>query len=128
MALLGVLAGHHGQPHHRVLVHPDQAARLANAAAFLQVLQDGDGLVLGKLAAVQRRAFAFGEAFLAGATGEDAAHFVGSVAEADAEVVEAAAAVVGAVFVLTAEGFQVVHRGPSGPGEGEKVVVQLESA
>jgi hypothetical protein len=128
VAFLGVPAGDHGQPHHRVLVDPDQAARLANAAAFLQVLEDGDGFVLGQLAAVQRRAFAFGEASLAAAAGEDAALFVGPVAETDAEVVEAAAAVVGALLVLAAESFQVVHGSSRWPGEGEKVASQLESA
>src|SRR5687768_6097737 len=31
---LGVLAGDQGQPHHRVFVHPDQAAGLPHPAAF----------------------------------------------------------------------------------------------
>jgi hypothetical protein len=32
---------------HRVFIDPDQAAGLANPAALLEVLENGDGLVLG---------------------------------------------------------------------------------
>jgi hypothetical protein len=106
---LGVLTGEDGQPNHRVLVDPDQAARLADAATLLEMLEDGEGLVLGELAAVERGALTLRETLLAGAAGEDAALLVGAIAEADPQVVEAALAVVGAVGVLAAEGFQVIH-------------------
>ena len=109
MECLGVLTGEDGQPNHRVLVDPDQAARLADAATLLEMLEDGEGLFLGELAAVERGALTLREALLAGATGEDPTLFAGSIPEADPQVVEAALAVVGAVGVLAAEGFQVIH-------------------
>jgi hypothetical protein len=125
---LGVLASEDGQADDRVFVDTDQAARLADAAALLQVLQDGDGLVLRKFAMEQRGAFAFGEALLAGATGQDAALLVGTVAEADTEIVAATLAVVLAVGVLATEGFQVVHGSSSLRRAKEKVATQLQSA
>ena len=103
-------AGEDGQAYHRVLVDPDQATRLADAATLLEMLEDGEGFLLGEFAAVQRGALAFGESLLAGTAGEDAALLVVSIAEADPQVVEAALAVVGAIGVLAAEDFQVVHQ------------------
>src|SRR5262249_20389261 len=54
-------------------------------------------------------ALAFGEACLAGATDEHPALLAGAIPEADAEVVPAAQAVLGAVRVLAAEPAEVVH-------------------
>jgi len=102
-------ASDHGQAYHGVLVHSDQPAGLAYPATLLQVLQDREGLLVRKPAAVQRRALALRKASLAGATGQDPAFFIGAIAEAHAQVVAAALAVVGARGVLAAEGFQVVH-------------------
>jgi hypothetical protein len=79
--IVGMLAGHRGQTQHRILVYTNEAASLADAAIFLEVVQDGHRLVLGQFAAVQGRALAFGKALLAGATGEDTVGFVGAVAE-----------------------------------------------
>jgi hypothetical protein len=101
--------GDHGQACHRVFVDADQATGLAYPTTLVQVLQDREGLLLRKLAAVQGRALAFRKAFLTGATGQDPALLVGPVAEAYPQVVPAALAVVGTVGVLAAEGFQVVH-------------------
>jgi hypothetical protein len=126
--VLGLLAGDQGQPHDGVLVDADQAAGLANAAALLQMLENGQGFVLGELAVVQSRAFAFREAFLTGAAGEDTAFLVGAVAEAYAEVIQATAAVVGTLRIQTAEGFQVVHSGSSRSAAWEKVAKQLDVA
>src|SRR3712207_6154672 len=95
--LLGVRAGDHGQAGHGILVDADQAAGLAHPTTLLQVLQDREGLVLGKFAAVQRGAFPFREALLAGPAGQDTAVFVGPVAKANPQVVPAAVAVVGAI-------------------------------
>ena len=106
---MGVLTGFGRQPYHRVFVDPDQAAGLADAAALLEMLEDGEGFLLGEFGVIKGGALAFREAFLAGAAGEDAALLVGSIAEADAQVVEAALAVVGAIGVLAAEDFQVIH-------------------
>ena len=123
-----MLAGEDGQADDRVVVDTDQAARLADAAALLQVPQDGEGFVLRKFAVKSGGAFALGKALLAGAAGQDAALLVGAVAEADAEIVAAALAVVLAVGVLAAEGFQVVHGSSSLRRAKEKVATQLQSA
>jgi hypothetical protein len=104
-----VAASHKGQADHGVFVDAAQAASLANADALLEVGQDGEGLVFGESAVEQRRALAFAEAVLAGATGQVASLLVRAVAEGDAEVAQVAAAVVGAVGVLAAEVLEVVH-------------------
>ncbi len=122
------MAGEDRQPYHGVLVDADQAAGLPHAATLLEVLEDGKSFGLGKFGAIQEGAFAFGEALLASPTGQDAAVLVGAVAEADAEVVKAAAAVIGAVRVLAAEGFQVIHGGSPVVSGREKVAKQRESA
>jgi hypothetical protein len=62
---------------------------------------------------VQGRAFAFGEAFLAGAAGEYAAFLLGAIPEGHAEVIQAPAAILGALRILTTEAFQIVHSGSS---------------
>jgi hypothetical protein len=123
--VLGLLTGYQGQAHHSVLVDTDQAAGLTDAAALLQMLEDRESFVVGKLTAVEGRAFAFGEAFLAGTAGEDPAFLLGTVAEADAEVVQATATVVGTLGILAAKGFQVVHRGSSRSQARQKVDKQL---
>jgi hypothetical protein len=126
--LLGLLAGDQSQPDYRVFVDTHQAAGLADAAAFLQMLEDREGFVLGELAVVQGRTLTFGEAFLAGAAGEDTAFLVGAIAEANPKIVQAAAAVVGTLRILAAEGFEVVHRGSSRSQAREKVDKQLDLA
>jgi hypothetical protein len=124
---LGVPAGDYGQADDSVFVDAHQAARLADAATLLQVLQDGEGFVLREFAMEQGRAFAFGEALLAGAAAQDTA-LVGTVAKTDAQVVAVTPAVVGAVGVLAAEGFQVVHGSSSLRRAKGKMVAQLQSA
>src|SRR5262245_40023608 len=110
--VLRVPAGHEGQADDGVLVHPGQAAGLADADALLQVGQDGGGFVLGQATVEQSRPLAFAEAVLAGAAGQVTAAFARPVAEGDAEVALAAAAIVGAVRVLAAEGLEVIHGVP----------------
>src|SRR6516162_3001280 len=124
--LLGVLAGDHGQANHRVLVHPHESAGLADATILLMMLQHRNRSVLGKLAAIQGRALALGEALLTGAAGEDSGGFVGPIAEADPQIVQATTAVVVAGGILAAEGFQVVHRSWGLPHGDEKVASQLD--
>ena len=123
-----MLASDQRQPDDGVLVDTDQAAGLADAATFLQMLEDRESFVVGELGAIERGALAFGEAFLAGAAGQDAALLVGSVAEADTQVVATALAVVGTVGVLAAEDFQVVHGASRWSKLGENVDEQLLSA
>jgi hypothetical protein len=115
-----MLAGEGGQAYHGVLVDADQASRLANAATLVQMLEYRQRFVLGKFGVVEGRAFAFGEALLAGSAGQDTALFVGSIAKAHPQVVAAALTVVGAVGVEAAEVFQVVHSAPSRSQAGRK--------
>jgi hypothetical protein len=86
-----------------------QAAGLVDAAIFQKVVQHGHRLVLGQFAAIEGAALAFAEALLARPASQDTGGFADPIAEADAQVVETAASVVGALGVLAAEGFQVVH-------------------
>jgi hypothetical protein len=105
----GVAAGLQGQADHRVFVDAAKAAGLADADALLEVGQDGDGLVFGEAAVEQGRALALAEAVLAGPAGQIAPLFTRAVAEGDAEVAQAAPAVVGALGALAAEGLEVFH-------------------
>jgi len=106
--LPGVLARHHRQANNRVLVHSQQATGLADATVLLKVVQHRHRLVVGELAAIEGRALAFGEALLAGPASQDTGSFASALAEADTQVVQTAASVVGALRVLAAESFQVV--------------------
>jgi hypothetical protein len=92
------------------------------------MLEYRQGFLVREFAAVQDCAFALGEAVLTGAASEDTAFLVGTIVEANAEVIQAAAAVVGTLRILAAEGFQVVHRGSSRSKAREKVAKQLELA
>jgi hypothetical protein len=126
--LLGLLAGDQGQPHYCVLVDPHQAVGLTDAATLLQMLEYGEGFIVSELAMVQGRTLALGEAFLTGAAGEDTTFLVGSIAEANSKIVQTAAAVVGTLRILAAEGFEVVHHGSSRSQAREKVAKQLKVA
>lgn len=121
-----MLACEDGQAYHGVLVDTDQASGLTDATTFLQMLEHGEGFVVGKFGAVERSAFAFGETLLAGAAGQDTALLVGAIAKAHTQIVAAALAVVGAVGVEAAEFFQVIH-GASSRFSVRKVDEQLES-
>jgi hypothetical protein len=72
------------------------------------VLEDIERLVVGQPGVEQCSALAFGEAFLTGTAGEQTP-LVGTVAEADPQIVETALAVEGASGVLAAEKRQVIH-------------------
>jgi hypothetical protein len=108
VALPGVGSGAQGVTDDRVFINADETSGLSDAATILQVLQDGEGSVVSQACAEQGRAFAFGEASLAGATREHAASVL-AIAEADTEITAAAHAVVGAIRVLTAEEVEVFH-------------------
>jgi hypothetical protein len=106
---MSVLTGHHGQADDRILVDPNQAAGLPDPTILLKMVEHGNGLLLGKSAAVQGSALAFREALLTGPTGQHTGGFARAIGEADPQVVQAPTAVVLAFGVLTAEVFQVVH-------------------
>lgn len=105
-------AGLEGVANDGVFIDARQASGLADAAAVLEVLEDGHGFVVGESCAEQGGALALGEALLAGAAGEHAA-LLRAVAEGDAEVALAAQAVVKALGVLAAEEVKVFHEGRS---------------
>ena len=109
-----MVAGPQGVADDRALVGARQAAGRADAAAFLEVGEDVEDLLVGEAGAEQRRALAFGEALLTSAADEQASLLVRAVAEGDAEVVAAAAAVVGALRVLATEAAEVVGHGGFG--------------
>jgi len=126
--VFAVLARNHGQADHRVFIDADQAAGLAHATTLPQVLQNRKRFVFREFGPIQGSALAFGEAFLASATGQDAACFVGSIAEANPQVALAALAVVRAVGVLAAEDFQVVHGSSRRSRQGENLAGRMQSA
>lgn len=109
VSLLGVGAGLQGVANDGVFIDARQACGLADAAAILEVGEDGDGLVFREPRGEQGGALALGETCPAGAADEQAALLAGAVAEADAEVVTAAEAVIRAVGVLAAKEAEVVH-------------------
>jgi hypothetical protein len=106
-----MLTGDAGQATDRVLIDADQAAGGADAAALVEVPEDGEGLLLGEMAVEQGRPLALGEAALTRPAVEQADVVPLAVAGADREVAGGAAGVEGAVGVLTAEAREVVHAG-----------------
>jgi hypothetical protein len=104
-----------GQPavaDHGVGGHADESGGGPHAAAIGDVLEQGDGLVLGQLRPEEGCSLAFGEPVSAGAAVEQSDVLVLAVAGADRQVVEAPLAVVGATLVLAAEtGKVLVHWG-----------------
>jgi hypothetical protein len=112
VGLSGVATGLEGVADNGVLIDARQAGRLADAAAVLEVLEDGEGFVVGQSCAEQCGALTLGEALLAGAAGEHAA-LLWAVTEGHAEIVLAAQAVVRALGILAAEQVKVFHEGQS---------------
>jgi hypothetical protein len=109
MSVVGVSAGHLRQAGDGVAVDIDQASGLSDAAALGEVLEHGAGLLVGQVGMEQGRAFALGEAVLAGVAVEQADVVVLAVAGADGEVPCMASAVEGAIGLLAAETSEVVH-------------------
>jgi hypothetical protein len=107
--LVGLGAGPQGVADDGVLIDAGQPRGLADATAILEVGEDGEGLAFREPGGEEGGALALGEACLAGAADEQAALLARAVAEADAEVVTAPQAVIGAVGVLAAEQAEVVH-------------------
>jgi hypothetical protein len=66
MSVVGMATGGAGQADHGVAVDTDEPFGLADAAAFIEVGEDGVRLLVGEPAVEQGRTFALGEAGLAG--------------------------------------------------------------
>src|SRR5262245_5943519 len=113
--MLGVAAGLDAEAQDRVLIHADQPAGLADAAAVGEVPQHRHGLLGGQAGVEQGRALALREAGLACAAAQQPPA-VGAVAVGHRQVAVAAAAVIRAVEVQAAEEAEVVHDGRPGSG------------
>ena len=111
-----MLSGDVRQADDGVGIDADQASGLSDTAALGEVLEHGEGLLLGEMGVEQGRALALGEAVLAGLAVEQADVVLLAVAAADREVSGVASAVEGAIGVLAAEAREVVH-GSKTPGE-----------
>jgi hypothetical protein len=109
MSVVGMLSGGAGQSDDGIRSDADEAAGLSNAVALGQVVEDGDGRLIGESAAVQGRALALGEAGTAGVTVELAKLLVLAVVATDREVAGVAPAVERTVGILAAEAGEVVH-------------------
>jgi hypothetical protein len=97
---------------HRIAVDPHEPLGLANAASLGDVLEDGDGFLLGQVGMEQRRALAFGEPITAGATSEETDRVVLAVATADREVFSTSGPVIGALRIQATEAREVIHGPP----------------
>jgi hypothetical protein len=107
---VGVFASFEGIANDGAFIDAGEAAGGADSAAFFEVVEDLAHFVVGEMGVQEWGAFAFGEALLAGAASAATSLFVGAVAEGDAEVAVAAAAVIGALRVLATAAAEVVHR------------------
>jgi hypothetical protein len=102
-------SGGASQPQDGVAVDADEAPGLADAIAFGQVLQDGDGGRFGEVATIQRRALSFREAGAAGIAVELSELLVFADAAANREVPGVALTIERAVGILAAEAGEFVH-------------------
>ena len=116
-----MLSGGEGQSDDGVGLDADEAAGLSDAVAFGQVIEDGDGGLLGESAAVQGCALTFGEASAAGVAVELAILLGLADSAADREVAGSALAVKLTVGFLAAEAREIVHGEgrPGRPGQDE---------
>jgi hypothetical protein len=97
---------------------PGEPLGLADAVAFGQVLQDGEGLLGGELGAEEGRPLVLGEAGLAGATVQEPEVVMLAEVATDAEVVAAPSPVAWAVGVLATEACEVVRGHDASWGQG----------
>jgi hypothetical protein len=111
--LAGVVARQSAVTHHRVPMYAHQAASLADAAAFRDVLQDRTDFLLRQGRAEQRRPLALGKPGLAGSAAEHPPLFVRPIATAYRQVFAPAFPVVGARGILTTKPRQIAHDRPS---------------
>jgi hypothetical protein len=109
MSVVGVLSGGAGQSDDGVAMDTDQSSGGADAAALVEVLEHRVRLLLRQMAAVERRAFALGEAGPAGVAVKLSELLVLSVVAADGEVAGVASAVERTVGILATEAGEVVH-------------------
>ena len=104
-----MLPGDAGQPPDGVGIDADQACGAANATALVEVLEHGQGILLGEMAVEQGRALAFGAAIFARLAVEHADVILLAVAGVDREIDGVREAMEGTHRVLTAEAGEVIH-------------------
>jgi hypothetical protein len=109
MSVVGMLSGDASQSADGVGIDADEPPCGADATALIEVLEDGDGLLLGEMGVEQSRPLAFGEAVFAGVAVKQSDVVLFAVAGADREIPGMAPTVGGADGVLTAEASEVVH-------------------
>ena len=102
---LGQVAGH------GVLVHLDQAAGGPGPAALAEVLEDGQGLLVGQAGVFQDGPLALGEGPLAGAAVDQADASGLAAPAAEVEVFTASDTGLGALGILATEVFDRDHAG-----------------
>jgi hypothetical protein len=83
MSVVGRLSGDASQSDDCVTMNADEPSGGADAAVLVEVLEDGVGPLLGQMAAVERRALAFGEPGPAGVAVELAEPLLLAVVAAD---------------------------------------------
>jgi len=103
------LSGDAGQSADGVGIDADQSPGGSNATALVEVLEHGEGLLLGEMTVEQGRPLALGEAIFAGMAVEQSDVVLFAVAGADREIAGVATRIEGALGVLTAEAREVVH-------------------
>jgi hypothetical protein len=121
-----MLPGSAGQAADGVLINADKPPGGADAAALVQVLEDGEGLLLGEMAVEEGRPLALGEAVLAGVAVKQSDVVLVAVAGADREIAGVAAGIDGAVGVLAAEAREVVHAAERSGQKGSDKVRRYE--
>jgi hypothetical protein len=94
---------------HSVLVDASEATGLADADAFLEMGEHGDGLVFREPAVEQGSTGPLTKALLASAAGQVTVLLGGAVAKSHAEIAQATLAVVGTVGILTEKFLEFVH-------------------
>jgi hypothetical protein len=110
MSVVGMLTGGSSESHDGIAVDADEAAGGSHTAALIEMFEHRERRLLGQMAAVQRRALAFGEAGAAGVAVELSVLLGLAVVSADREIAGIAPAVERAVGILAAEAGEVVHR------------------
>jgi len=109
--------GDAGQSADGILIDTDEPPGGADAAAFVQMLEDGEGLLLREMAVEEGRALALGGAALAGVAIEQSDAVLLAVAGADREITGVAAGGGGGGGGLGGEAREVV---PTGDRSGQK--------
>jgi hypothetical protein len=109
--VVGMLSGAAGQSADGVGIDADPPSGGADAAALVEVLEHGEGLLRGEMGVEQGRALALGDAVFARLAVEQSDVVLLAVAGADGAIAGVAPGVEDALGVLAAEAREVVHAG-----------------